>query len=245
MTPAFDPTPATTSAQWLDLATRLQLERDLADLPALAELLERNYLALLARGDRDPHDSAVRYVTRFDVIDLADTRHKADRTTVDSDRIEPALDPAGLADLARRMGARRLGILPTLESWLVAYEADMLDAGVEHVDPVLDGRSTVTTAAGWLRRHLDWIADQPGSEQLAAEVRDIVEGLAQLGVDLSGPDHSATGTVRELADDLDIPMPTIRAWIARGHLLPLNDTRPRLYARRDLVELRRTGTTPR
>jgi len=224
----FNPEDATTTQGWLSLADRLQLERELADLPTLADILERNYDALLARGDRDPDDRSVRYVTRFDVLDLADRRQKH----------EGDPDAAGMADLARRMGARRLGILPTLESWLRAYEADMLDDGTEHTDPVLDGRSTVTTAAGWLLANLDWIAVQPGSEQLVAEVHDIVLGLAALGVDLRGPDHDATGTARELADALDIPLPTIRAWIARGHLLPINDTRPRLYVRSEAVALR-------
>lgn len=224
----FDPTPATTAQGWLSLADRLQLERDLTDLPTLADLLDRYYDDLLARGDRDPDDSSVRYVTRFDVLDLADRRHKRELSS----------DPAGLADLARRMGARRLGILPTLESWLRAYEADMLDAGLDHTDPVLDGRSTVTTAAGWLLANLDWIAGQPGSEQLVAEVHAIVHDLEQLGVSLAGPDHRATGTVRELADDLDIPMGTLRRWIAEGKLTPLNDTRPRIYVRREAINLR-------
>lgn len=225
----FDPEDATTTPQgWLSLADRLQLERELADLPTLADLLERNYDALLARGDRDPDDSAVRYVTRFDVLDLADRRCKR----------EGDPDAAGLADLARRIGARRLGILPTLESWLRAFEADMLDADVPHTDPVLDGHSTVTTAAGWLHAHLDWIADQPGSEQLVAEVHDIVTALGALGVSLDGPDHHATGTVRELADQLDIPQPTIKGWIRKGWLLPITDTRPRLFVRREVLALR-------
>lgn len=224
-TQTYEPT---TTQGWLSLADRLQLERELADLPTLADILERNYDALLALGDRDPDDRSVRYVTRFDVLDLADRRHKR----------EGDPDAAGLADLARRMGARRLGILPTLESWLASYEADMLDRGVEHTDPVLDGRSTVTTAAGWLSAHLDWIALQPGSEQLVAEVHDIVRGLDALGISLAGPDHSATGTVRELADDLDIPLGTLRRWIAEGKLTPLNDNRPRIYVRREAINLR-------
>ena len=73
-TQVFDPA---VSVQWLSLADRLQLERELADLPALADILERNYDALLARGDRDPDDRSVRYVTRFDVLDLADRRGQA------------------------------------------------------------------------------------------------------------------------------------------------------------------------
>lgn len=224
----FDPT---TSVQWLSLADRLQLERELADLPALADLLERHYDDLLSLGDRDPDDRSVRYVTRFDVLDLADCRHKHE---IDA-------DPAGLADLARRMGARRLGILPTLESWLRAYEADMLDLGVDHTDPVLDGHSTVTTAAGWLLVHLDWIADQPGSEQLVAEVHDIAADLADMGVTLDGPNEQATGTLTELSDALKIPAGTLRRWVALGWLCPVTDKRPRLYVRHEVVALRNDG----
>lgn len=224
----FDPTEPTTTQGWLSLADRLQLERELADLPTLADILERNYDALLALGDRDPDDRSVRYVTRFDVLDLADRRHKH----------EGDPDAAGLADLARRMGARRLGILPTLESWLKCYEADMLDRGIEHTDPVLDGRSTVTTAAGWLSAHLDWIALQPGSEQLVAEVHDIVRGLDALGISLAGPDHSATGTIAELSEALDIPAPTIYHWVRIGWLTPVNNTRPKQFIRHEVVALR-------
>jgi transposase-like protein len=223
----FEPT---TGHSWLNLADRLQLERDLTDLPALADQLDRHYHDLLARGDRNPDDPSIRYPIHTNVLDLADQRHKHE--------IDP--DPAGLADLARRIGARRLGILPTLESWLRLYEADMLDTDVEHTDPVLDAHSTVTTAAGWLLTHLDWIADQPGAEQLVNEIHTITTDLDQLGISLSGPDHHATGTVRELADDLDIPMPTIKNWIRKGWLLPINDTRPRQYVRREVLALRTT-----
>ena len=204
----FDPEDATTTQGWLSLADRLQLERELADLPTLADILERNYDALLALGDRDPDDRSVRYVTRFDVLDLADRRHKR----------EGDPDAAGLADLARRMGARRLGILPTLESWLASYEADMLDRGVEHTDPVLDGRSTVTTAAGWLSAHLDWIALQPGSEQLVAEVHDIVLGLAALGVTIDGPHEQACLSADELAERFEVSRRTLYRWLDAGML---------------------------
>ena len=227
----FDPTPtAPQMVEWLDLATRLQLERDLADLPTLAELLERNYFHLLARGDRDPRDAAVRYVVRFDALDLADRRVKDAGLT----------DAEGLADLARRAGARRLGILPTLESWCRDLEADMLDRSVPHDDPILDGTSTVTTAAGWLSRHLDWICGQQQVNELADEVRRIVLDLDTLGVSLHGPDQSAIGTVPELAETTGIPAKTIYRWALNGFLQPVDDKRPKRYFRTEVLAVRKT-----
>jgi len=227
----FDPTPtAPQMVEWLDLATRLQLERDLADLPTLAELLERNYFHLLARGDRDPHDSAVRYSIRFDALDLADRRHKDAGEFAASDE----------ADLARIIGARRLGILPTLEAWVRDTEADMLDRCAPHDDPVLDVTSTVTTAAGWLSRHLDWILGQQQVIELAHEVRDIVKALDDLGVSLHGPDHSSVGTVNELALSTGIPAATISGWAYNGWLTVVSEKRPRTYMRTEVLALRKT-----
>jgi len=234
----FDPTPtAPQMVEWLDLATRLQLERDLADLPTLAELLERNYFHLLARGDRDPRDSAVRYVTRFDALDLNDRRHKPEPSIDHEPRFGDKLDPAGLADLARRAGARRLGILPTLESWVMSFEADMLDRSVPHTDPILDATSTVTTAAGWLSRHLNWILGQQQVIELADEVRDIVEALDSLGVSLHGPDHAAVGTVNELAESTGISASSIYAWATNGWLTVVSEKRPRTYMRTEVLAL--------
>jgi hypothetical protein len=204
--------------QWLDLADQLQLDRDLADLPALVDLLERNYFTLLSKGDRNPDDSAVRYITKFDVLDLADRRHKLEPAASTEPTFGEKLDVAGEADLAHRMGERRLGILPTLESWLRDYEATMLDLMVEHDDPVLDGTGTVTTAAGWLRRHLEWIVGQPGVEQLRDEVHDIVRALARLGITLAPADHSATLNAEQIADAYPVSRATVYRWWNEGRL---------------------------
>lgn len=256
----FDPTAGQT---WLSLADRLQLERELTDLPALAEQLDRNYAALLSRGDRDPDDTSVRYVTRFDVLDLADRRVKWERSATSTEPLtladrriaDPSVDPAWWADMARRMGARRQGILPTLGSWVSLAVGEMHDADQWHLVPVdpdsvlwvvgPDGVAhltkpgpSVASEATWLHRHLDWIVCQQWVVELAGEVRQIVRDLDALGVSLAGPDHRATGTVRELADELDIPMGTLRRWIAEGKLTPLNDNRPRIYVRREAINLR-------
>lgn len=262
----FDPTADTSGlGVWLSLADRLQLQRDLADLPALAELLDRHYFDFLARGDRNPDDSSVRYVTRFDVLDLADRRtkweHSATRTeplTLADRRIAgPNVDPAWWADLARRMGARRQGILPTLGSWVSLASGEMHDAGEWHTPPAdpdlavwvvaADGTThlskpgpTVASEAGWLHRHLEWILGQQWVIELADEVRQIVLDLEALGVGIEGPDHRATGTVSELAEHLDIPQQTIRDWIRKGWLHPIKADRPAVYVRHEIVSLRTT-----
>lgn len=244
----FEPTTNTQPTTWLDLAARLQLQRDLADLPTLADILERNYTALLARGDRNPDDSSVRYVTRFDVLDLADRRWKRDAI---------ATDPAAEADTARRLGARRQGILPTLASWVSLAVGEMHDAGEWHSPPAdpdqvvwvveSDGTThatkpgpSVASEAGWLHRHLDWIVEQQWAPDLADELRRIMRDLNQLGISFEGPDHRATGTVRELAEQLSIPESTIKSWIRRGQLAPIKDGKPAIYARYDILALRTT-----
>lgn len=233
---------------WLDLATRYQLERDLTDLPELTTQLERNYDALLARGDRNPDDPQERYPIRTNVLDLADRRWKQEAIT----------DPAGEADLARRIGARRLGILPTLASWVSLTVGEMHDAEAWHTRPADPDQvvwvvttageihatkpgPTVASEAGWLRRHLDWIVEQQWVTELADEVRQIVTDLDSLGISHEGPDHHATGTLLELSDALDIPAGTLRRWAALGWLAPITDKRPKLYVRHEAITLRFAG----
>lgn len=239
----FDPEQPAAPA-WLSIADHAQLQRDLTDLPALAAQLDRHYHDLAARGEADPADRKLRAPARGDVLDLADRRWKT-----------PAYDPAGEADLARRIGARRQGILPTLGSWVSCAAGEMHDADQWHQTPadpdqllftaspsgeirVTRSGPTVATEARWLADHLDWIATQQWVTELAADLRDIVVDLAALGVTLEGPDHHATGTIAELADALDIPAATLRSWVTRGWLTPLNDKRPRTYSRRDVLAVR-------
>ena len=245
----FEPT--TTAAQmveWLTLADRLQLDRDLHDLPTLAELLERNYFHLLAKGDRDPRDSAVRYITKFDVLDLADRRFKPAYI---------AADPEVEADTARRMGARRQGILPTLASWVGLAVEEMHLLGVWHRTPTdpdqivwvvgSDGIAhptkpgpSVASEAGWLACHLDWITGQQWVVELAAEVRRIVLDLEALGVGDAVPDRFVIGTVGELAEWTGVPAATIYRWAGSGYLTEVSEKRPKTYMRTEVLALRKT-----
>lgn len=230
---------------WLTLADRLQLERDLADLPTLAATLERHYPDLLARGASNPDDHSVRYVIDPAVLDLADRRIK-----------DTLLDPAGEADLARRIGARRHGIAPTLAGWVSIAVDEMHRLDVWHLTPTDPDRITwtvdpagtvdatrpgvtVASEAAWLAGHLDWIAGQQWVVELAREIRDLVADLERLvGPAHATPDHGAVGTITELAASTCVPAATIYRWVSNGWLTPINNTRPRLFVRRDVLSVR-------
>lgn len=254
-----------TNTQWLDLAGQLQLERDLTDLPTLAELLERNYPALLARGDRDPLDSAIRYVARFDVLDLADRRTKWERsahtseplTLADRDIAGPNIDPAWWADMARRVDARRQGILPTLTSWVGDFAGTIPPDSMHYpptdparmiwicwpdgtVAPTTGWEPTIARECHWLHSHLDTITTLQQAQEFAAEIRSIVADLNQAGLTLDPPDPHATATIPTLAAHTGIPAATIYRWASHGYLQPINNTRPRHYIRREVEGLART-----
>jgi hypothetical protein len=233
----------TTSVQWLTLADRLQLERDLTDLPELADILDRNYHQLLAQGDRDPDDRAIRYPTRMDVLDLADRRTKwersADRTeplTLNDRGIhDPSIDPAWWADMARRLGNRRQGILPTITSWVSLAVGEMHDTGTWHTQPTDPDRivwqvgpdaiahptkpgPTVASETAWLTHHLEWITTQQWSIDLAAELRTIIRDLEQLGIDYTAANQHACLTADQIADIEPISRSTIYRWWNQGLL---------------------------
>lgn len=213
-------------AAWLNPAARAQLERDLDDLPDLADQLDQHYDDLLAHPTRSPDDPWIRYPIDAHPLDLADRRSKG-----------PGLDPIGEADLARRIGARRAGILPTLGSWVRLAEGEMLDLDVSHTDPA--DQPTVTTEAGWLSQHLDWIGGQQWVTELAHDVRGLAADLTQLiGPAYAEPDHSATATITELAASTGIPAQTIYRWVHLGYLVPVTDIRPRHFMRCEVIALR-------
>ena len=193
--------------QWLNLAQRTQLELDLDELPDLADVLERNYHELLARGSRNPDDPVHRYPIDPAALDLADRRTKPDATD----------DPIGEADLARRIGERRLGVLPTLVSWVGLAVGEMHDLGEQHRAPtnpdrmvwVVDSRAQVWRARQpepsvaseclWLRQHLDWIAGQQWVIEFVDEIRALVADLVELVGDGVANNHACL-TATELHD---------------------------------------------
>lgn len=192
---------------WLTLAERAQLERDLADLPELADHLDRDYAALLGRGSRSHNDPRVRVPIDPAILDLADSRLKGDAWA----------DPMGEADLARRIGSRRQGILPTLRSWVLLAEGEMLDDGARHTDPA--EAPTVTTEAGWLAVHLDWIGGQQWVVELATDARGIVaDAEALVGPVANTPDKRACVTALDAVDLTGVPLSTLYRWRACGWL---------------------------
>lgn len=192
---------------WLTLAERAQLERDLADLPELADHLDRDYAALLGRGSRSHDAPRVRVPIDPAVLDLADSRLKGDTWA----------DPMGEADLARRIGSRRQGILPTLRSWVLLAEGEMLDDGARHTDPA--EAPTVTTEAGWLAVHLDWIGGQQWVVELATDARGLVADAETLvGSARHGVDSNACVTALDAASLADVGLSTLYRWRAQGWL---------------------------
>ena len=193
---------------WLTFAATENLKRNLNDLPELVDQLRRHYPDLLGAGERNPDDPKVRYPAKLAVVDLADGRAKGGTN-----------DPAGEADLARRIGARRWGVLQTLASWVVLADGEMWDDDHQHHPPA--DTPTVTTEAGWLVRHLEWISMQQWSTEMADDIAGMVRDLETIvGPAYARPlsDRDVLATATELADILRAPSGTIRSWIARGRL---------------------------
>ncbi len=237
----FDPTPAATPQTWLTLADRLQLERELADLPTLADLLERNYDALLARGDRDPDDSAVRYVTRFDVLDLADRRVKWERsasrteplTLADRGAPGPNVDPAFWAEMGRQLGAQRMGILPTLVSWVGDFAGSIPTLRYPPTDParvmwicwpngdvlpMTGWEPTIERECRWLLAHLDDIVACQQITVFRDWLHGVITSLDALGISLAGPHEHACLSAEELAELYPVSRSTVYRWWNEGHL---------------------------
>lgn len=189
---------------------RAYLVDSLDALPDLHDTLLRHYGELLSHGERTA-DPRVRDVADVDVIDLADTRSKRRDD-----------DPAGEADLASRIGARRVGVLPTLSAWVRLAEGEMLDAGEPCTTPA--PAPTITTEAGWLRMHLDWIMAQQWVRELAADVVGVAGGLrAIVGDSRELPDHAVVLPLTRMARHVGVAETTLRTWSARGWITPATD----------------------
>ena len=209
------PTPLLRSARapqltdWLGQAAREQLRRDLRDLPGLVDQVDRHREALLRQGT-PTLDRIGRIPANLQVVDLTDQRTK-DGAAI--------LDPIGEADLARRIGERRHGILPTLSSWVSLAVGEMHDCDCAHTPPVdpAERQPTITTESGWILQHLDWIVGQQWVVELAQDVRGIVADLEQLvGPEGLAPDERTAMCALDLAELLDISSSTVRMWKARG-----------------------------
>ena len=206
-----DETPA-----YLDDAARAALERHLADLPDLHDLLLKHEADLLARGERSSDDPAIRYPADLDVIDLADDRPKWLR---DYDAGHD--DQSERARFARLVcgGQRRHGVLQELAGWVRLADGEMHDAGATHALPA--EHPTVATEAGWLAEHIDWLVRQPWADELATDMAGLVRDLRALVGDRPLDDHLVIGTMRHCAQLTGIPVPTIESWRRRGIIAPV------------------------
>lgn len=220
----------------LNDALRDQLDRDLADLPELAATLLRHYRDLVGRGERGDDDPAARYPARFAVLDLADRRPKAPCAGHACPGC-PTCDAAGEADLAARIGARRVGILPGLIAWVSHFVGELDPSAIvlEPSDParvrwVTRPDQTVVAQTGWepnvareahwLRVHLPAIAALPSALELARDVRGMVRELEEHVGPNGGPrpDHEVLATETDLRWMLDVPRGTISWWTTTGRL---------------------------
>lgn len=222
-------------SEWITQAQREQLARDLADLPDLVDQLERHYPELLGRGERGGEDPQMRYPARLSVLDLADNRPK---------RVSPwrgyLPNAAELHAFARDVcgGVRRRGVIQELGGWVRMAHEEMQQDGAPHSHPAtsLDawaatttgdvwptciGGPTVTTEAGWLRRHLDWICGRQWVDELADDMRRLVADLEVIvGPAYAAPlpDREVLATQAELVERLKVPRGTISYWTSTGRL---------------------------
>ena len=224
-------------APWLTDVQAAGLAQDLRDIPQLAdELVDHlgEFLGHRTIGDQGPKGPS--YPISFTVLDLLDERTKG---------ADWADDPIGEADLAQRCGAARHGILVTLESWVRLADGEMWDCDVEHMFPA--ETPSIATEAGWLGAHLEWIATQQWSTELAEDITRIAGALRTLvGDGRILDDTEVVDTMPGIAGQLKVSTGAIRKLVWRGQLKPAlgpdgqpmttNHGRP-LYWVRDAREL--------
>ena len=158
---------------WLSKAQRERLRRNLHEIPDLIALVETQHATLMPRrpatggrstpGSRPPTDLAV--------LDLLDNRPKLNGRRA-------YLNPGDGAAMDGFPEGRREGILRCLGDWVRLADEEMSDEGHEHVTP--SDQPTITTEAGWLAQHLDWLCDQQWVEELEQDVRRIWRDMASV-----------------------------------------------------------------
>lgn len=179
---------------WLTTKQRETLRRRLDELPDLATLAEAVAVTLLPRkgvtggrsvpGSRPPVNVAL--VDALDERQKTPTRDWRNRWLEVNHR-NPAddprrvhnehLQPDEMSRLAVELGdGARRGMLPTLGQWVRLAEGEMRDEGQECTNPA--EKPTVTTEAGWLAMHLDWIVQRQWVTELADDVRRMHRGLS-------------------------------------------------------------------
>ena len=165
-----DPTPLHRAAReqrtrWLTDARDRQFRRDLTRLPELVALVATNPRPL-RKGEPGPRPTpGSRPPLSLAAVALTDRRTRQDDT-----------DVIGMAHLERVAG-RRDGIEPTIRSWVILAEGEMLDEG-EPTTPIPE-RQDIGADCAWLARHIVWVAEQQWVTELADVVRRAVRDCEQ------------------------------------------------------------------
>lgn len=154
-----------TRTTWLHPDAERRLRHDLAELPELLALVAANPNGVRRGGSGRRSTPGSRPPASVEGLALTDRRTRQD----DADVI-------GCADLDR-MGGRRDGIEPTIRSWVLLAEGEMLDEGVAHTD--IPAAQRIGDDCAWLARHIVWILEQQWVLELADAVRRMVRDCEQ------------------------------------------------------------------
>lgn len=170
-----------------------RLRRQLEAIPELAALATTEHRTLLPKrlttsgrtvpGSRPPANLAT--------LDLLDERRKTNGGRHNLDQL------AHIATLDAAAG-RREGTLPCLESWVRLADAEMWDAGHDHIGP--SDEPTISTEAGWLALNLDWISEQPWLDELAQDIHRLHRDLER-AIGEYRPEYRPTCTCGTRMDD--------------------------------------------
>ena len=170
MRPVNQPTPLhrrdrEPGTQWLHPKHERQLQRDLAQLPELLALVATNPTPLKRSdgGTRTPPSS--KPPLSLHAIHLADRRHR------DTDP-----DVIGTSHLDRTAG-RHDGVEPTIRSWVILAEGEMLDDDQEPT-PIPE-QQCIANDCAWLQRHAVWITEQQWVIELTDVLRRAVRDCEQ------------------------------------------------------------------
>ena len=243
-----------TRTTWLHPDAERRLRHDLAELPELLALVAANPNGVRRGGSGRRSTPGSRPPASVEGLALTDRRTRQD----DADVI-------GCADLDR-MGGRRDGIEPTIRSWVLLAEGEMLDEGVAHTD--IPAAQRIGDDCAWLARHIVWILEQQWVEELADVVRRMVRDCeahlrirpeyhprcpscrARLTSHQGWWECRACGrdyrdermlqepmTAERIGTAFGISPATIRKWKERGHLEPACDEGRPTYHVLDVLRL--------
>lgn len=188
---------------WLSKAQREALCRHIGEIPDLVKLVEIATSGTLAGIDlldtRHKMHGRIGLQGPVEAVDLEQwARREPGKTIKGIPEYDTRTHTDGhLEDLDADAKGRRVGVLRCLESWVRLAAEEMTDEGAEHVEPAspIDawvatadgevwpwaiGGPTITTEAGWLAMHMDWICEQQWVIELEQDVTGIWHDLRKV-----------------------------------------------------------------